>query len=71
MIPFCNYKNIVRLFVALILFGGISSVTLAEEEYCPPELCDEVLVEVAQEDEYCPPELCDEVLVEAAQENEY
>jgi cytochrome b subunit of formate dehydrogenase len=71
MIPFCNYKNIVRLFVALILFGGISSVTLAEEEYCPPELCDEVLVEVAQEDEYCPPELCDEVLVEAVQEDEY
>ncbi|MEH6472303.1 MAG: hypothetical protein V7752_13730 [Halopseudomonas sp.] len=40
-----------------------------QDEYCPPEMCEEE-EETQEEEEYCPPELCDEEIVEESDEDE-
>lgn len=64
MIARLNYKYFISFVFALFLFAGFNSSAIAEDDYCPPELCEEEVVEAEQEDEYCPPELCDEEIAE-------
>ena len=65
MVARLNYKYLISFLFSLFLLAGFGASATAEDEYCPPELCEEEVVETEESDEYCPPELCEEDVAEA------
>ncbi|WP_426414639.1 hypothetical protein [Aestuariirhabdus sp. LZHN29] len=81
MLSRLNYLHVLTFLFAFALLSGFlplsgtsgwlpaAAVMAAEDDYCPPELCEEEESEEAVEED-CPPEFCDEAVDEDGVEEE-